>query len=282
MQVEHHVFISLNRPLQLILEPQLGRQTGALFLLAELKSVSAATLMVGCTALGEVLTVVTRTTAAYDNRGGHQWWSKNVSSGEKKGLPETTSQGLHGELIPNMRFTSLMMSIAPTLLLIFYVCTGPAEGAPRIYRYDASPVPRKPYTWQNLHTDVHPSSPGLAAGALEGEPESAGAFTPDRRTAAESAATMTPRSSDPSSFGGADSISHPGRDPAEGGERVLLSRAGGTHKRSVESRASLLAPEKMLQTMVSMVSQRTSNDAWAADSIDTSITSSEHIQGSVR
>lgn len=175
-----------------------------------------------------------------------------------------------------------MMSIAPTLLLIFYVCIGPAEGAPRIYRYDASPISRKPDTWQNLRTVVHPSSPELAPGALE-EPKPADPFTPDSRTA-ESATTMTPRVVKPSSRsnsgggGGAASISDSGRKAAEG-EHVRLSRGSGTRKRSVESRASLLAPDKMLQTMVSMVSQRTSNDAWAADSIDTSITSSEHIQG---
>lgn len=169
-----------------------------------------------------------------------------------------------------------MMSIAPTLLLIFYVCIGPAEGAPRIYRYDASPVSRKPDTWENLHTDVHPSSPELAIGAQE-ELKSPEPFTSDSRTA-EAAATMTPRVANPSGGGGATSISDSGINAAEG-EQVWLSRGSGTHKRSVESRASLLAPEKMLQTMVSMVSQRTSNDAWAADSIDTSVTSSEHIQG---
>lgn len=172
-----------------------------------------------------------------------------------------------------------MMSIAPTLLLIFYVCIGPAEGAPRIYRYDASPVSRKPDTWENLHTGVQPSSPEFAAGAQE-EVKSADLFTFDSR-AAESAATMTPRVANPSSGGGgggATSISDSGISAAEG-EQVWLSRGSGTHKRSVETRASLLAPEKMLQTMVSMVSQRTSNDAWAADSIDTSVTSSEHIQG---
>lgn len=169
-----------------------------------------------------------------------------------------------------------MMSIAPILLLIFYVCIGPAEGAPRIYRYDASPVSRKPDTWENLHTDMHSSSPEFAVGARE-ELKSAGAFTFDSRTA-ESAATMTPRVANPSGGGGATSISDLGINATEG-EQVWLSRGSGTHKRSVESRASLLAPEKMLQTMVSMVSQRTSNDAWAADSVDTSVTSSEHIQG---
>lgn len=183
-----------------------------------------------------------------------------------------------------------MMSIAPTLLLIFYVCIGPAEGAPRIYRYDASPISRKPDTWENRHTDVHPSSPEVAIGAL-GELKSAPGFisadplTSDSRTP-QSAATMTPRVVDPSSGGGggggATSISDGAADSginAAEGEQVWLSRGSGTHKRSVESRASLLAPEKMLQTMVSMVSQRTSNDAWAADSIDTSVTSSEHFQG---
>lgn len=170
-----------------------------------------------------------------------------------------------------------MMFIAPILLLVFYVCIGPAEGAPRIYRHDASPISRKPDTWQNLHTDVHPSSPEVAAGVLE-KARSADPFTSGIR-AAESSATMTPRGAKPSGGGGgAARISDSGRDTAEG-EQVWLSRGSGTRKRSVESRASLLAPEKMLQTMVSMVSQRTSNDAWAADSIDTSITSSEHIQG---
>lgn len=182
-----------------------------------------------------------------------------------------------------------MMSIAPTLLLLFYVCIGPAEGAPRIYRYDASPLSRKPDTWENLHTDVHPSSPEVAIGAL-GELKSAPGFIsadpfPSDSRAPQSAATMTPRVVDPSGGGGgggaasiSDGAADSGINAAEG-EQVWFSRGSGTHKRSAESRASLLAPEKMLQTMVSMVSQRTSNDAWAADSIDTSVTSSEHFQG---
>lgn len=155
-----------------------------------------------------------------------------------------------------------MMSIAPTLLLIFYVCAGPVDGSPRIYRYDAAP--RKPGTWENP-----PPSPELAARARE-EPRSAEPLTSDRRTA-DAAATMTPGESNPS-------IADPGRTAAE----TWLSRGSGTRKRSVESRASLLAPEKMLQTMVSMVSQRTSNDAWAADGADASVTSSERIQGGSR
>lgn len=72
LQVEHHICITLYRRLRFILEQQLGQQTDALLLLAEPCVSLGSELMVGCRALGEVLTVVTRTTAAYGNRG-HQW-----------------------------------------------------------------------------------------------------------------------------------------------------------------------------------------------------------------
>lgn len=200
-----------------------------------------------------------------------------------KGLRETTRRCLHGELIPNMRLTSLMMSIASALLLLFYACVGPAGGAPRIYSYDASAVSRKPDTWENLRTDLHPSSPKVAIGTLGEHRSPPDIIFTDSRTA-EFAAIMTPRVVEPSGGGGgativSDEAADSGINAGNEEERVWLSRGSGTQKRSADLRASLLAPEKMLQTMVSMVSQRTSNDAWAADSIDSSVTSEEHVQG---
>lgn len=48
--------------------------------------------------------------------------------------------------------------------------------------------------------------------------------------------------------------------------------------RSTDAQTTLFAPKKTLQTMVSMVSQRSANDAWSADSTG-SVASIETSQG---
>ncbi|KAI3372068.1 hypothetical protein L3Q82_006706 [Scortum barcoo] len=68
---------------------------------------------------------------------------------------------------------------------------------------------------------------------------------------------------------------------AAGRTAAAALRLSGARKRSTDAQTSLYGPEKTLQTlvsMVSMVSQRTANDAWAADPIGTSVTSMETSQ----
>lgn len=176
-----------------------------------------------------------------------------------------------------------MMYISPALLVIFYVYIGFSEAAPRISRYDASPISRKPDsasdTWENFHTDMPRTLPesGVALGLLTGLTPSPGFVSAGPITSgspvSETATTFQPPITDPTGTTGAPDTG------INAAKREPVSRGSGTHKRSTDAQASLLAPEKMLQTMVSMVSQRSANDAWAADSIDTSVTSAETIQG---
>ncbi|KAM9858550.1 multiple epidermal growth factor-like domains protein 9 [Aulostomus maculatus] len=193
-----------------------------------------------------------------------------------------------------MRLTSLMMYISPVLLFILYVFIGFSQAAPRISQYDASPISRKrdssSDTWETLHSNI----PGrlldsrFELGALTPAPAivSAGPIitanvSPISKTAttfqlpttdpATTTITTTTTTTTPAPVFG--TLSAPKEQlPAP------ASRLSGHHKRSTDGQTSPFAQEKMLQTMVSMVSQRTANDAWSADSIDTSITSVENSQ----
>lgn len=189
--------------------------------------------------------------------------------------------GLHGELKLNMRFTSLMMYISPLLLVILYICHGFSDAAPRISNYDASPISRNPGsapdTWETLQTDMPRPLPGswFPPGPLTG------------LTASHNAAPVGPSDGSPvhetaASFQSTTESSSAG--PGAGvlaavREQISESISRLTQKRSTDAQAAFFAPEKMLQTMVSMVSQRSANDAWAADHTGTSITSMENSQG---
>lgn len=182
-----------------------------------------------------------------------------------------------------------MMYISPALLVIFYVYIGFSEAAPRISRYDASPISRKPDsvsdTWENFHTDMPRTIPesGVALGLLTGLTPSPGFVSAglinSGSPVSETATTFQPPITDPTSTTSTSTSAPDTGINAAKREQVPVSRGSGTHKRSTDAQASLLAPEKMLQTMVSVVSQRSANDAWAADSTDTSVTSAETIQG---
>ncbi|XP_013885756.1 multiple epidermal growth factor-like domains protein 9 [Austrofundulus limnaeus] len=156
-----------------------------------------------------------------------------------------------------MSFTSSMMYISPALLLILYGHIGFSDASPRISPYDASPsTTRKPGsasdTWETLHTDTPrslPESSGSVLGPVIVTPDPASTKT---------APTFQPPTTEPTT----DSVPDAARK-----ERMTApsSRLMGPRKRSADG--PVLAPEKMLQTMMlsSMVSQRTANDAWAAD-----------------
>lgn len=181
-----------------------------------------------------------------------------------------------------------MMYISAALLVILYVYIGFSEAAPRISPYDASPISRKPDsasdTWETFHTDMPRTLPesSFALGPLTGLTPapaivSAGPIT-STSPISETATTFQPPTTDPTTTTtaapdtGIKSATNEQISPQ-------IYRSSGARKRSTDAQTSLFAPEKMLQTMVSMVSQRTANDAWAADNIGTSVTSIENSQG---
>ncbi|KAM9392822.1 multiple epidermal growth factor-like domains protein 9 [Pholidichthys leucotaenia] len=156
-----------------------------------------------------------------------------------------------------MSSTSLMMNISPLLLFVFYVYGGFSDALPHSAPSDdaSSPVSRKPGSASSFHTDMPAVSPRLWRPAL----------TPSPSTDTTATVTAAP-----------DIVI---AAAAKGQISAPSSRLSGLQRRSTDARtASLFTPEKSLQTMVSMVSQRTANDAWAPDNIDTSVTSVENSQ----
>ncbi|XP_054628993.1 multiple epidermal growth factor-like domains protein 9 [Dunckerocampus dactyliophorus] len=159
-----------------------------------------------------------------------------------------------------MRLTSLMMYISSVVVLILYVYIGFSVAAPRISLYDASPISRKPDsasdTWETLHTDMPRR-------------------LPDGRFALTPSSAIVPASHIPQT-----SAQSPATKPiaTHSDSGIISTSREMSRLRSPQKRAtdpSRFAPEKILQTMMSMVSPRTANDA---DSIDTSVTSVENSQ----
>ncbi|XP_047447205.1 multiple epidermal growth factor-like domains protein 9 [Mugil cephalus] len=180
-----------------------------------------------------------------------------------------------------MRLTSLMMYISPALIFILYVCIGFSEAAPRISAYDASPISRKLGSasdpWETFHTDM-PRPVGPPAGLSP----SPGIVSPGSSPVSKPATTSQPPAADPITTTTTTTTT---ATPDTGiisdtkeQTTAPVSRLTGARKRSTDAQTSLFTPEKMLQTMVSMVSQRSANDAWAADNTGTSVTSVENIQ----
>ncbi|XP_067457275.1 multiple epidermal growth factor-like domains protein 9 [Thunnus thynnus] len=189
-----------------------------------------------------------------------------------------------------MRLTSLMMCISSALLVILHVYIGFSQAAPRISLYDASPLSRKPGsasdTWETFHTDKPRSLPEsrVALGPLAGLTPSPAIVSTGLTTTTsptyKTATTFQPPTTDPTtttttaSLTGVISASKEQITPP-------ISRLTGARKRSTDAQTSLFAPEKALQTLVSMVSQRSANDAWSADNIGTSVTSLQNSQEGV-
>ncbi|XP_026178377.1 multiple epidermal growth factor-like domains protein 9 [Mastacembelus armatus] len=191
-----------------------------------------------------------------------------------------------------MRLTTLMMYISSVLLVVLYVYTGFSEAAPRIGQYDASPISRKPGssasdTRETFHTDMPRTLPErrFALGPLTGLTPPP-AIVPTETTTPASpvskiAATVHPPPAVQTATTITATTTAPGNGVLSDTKKQIpapISRLTGARKRSTDAQTSLFSPEKMLQTMVSMVSQRTENDAWAADNIDTSISSIENSQ----
>ncbi|XP_045890431.1 multiple epidermal growth factor-like domains protein 9 [Micropterus dolomieu] len=186
-----------------------------------------------------------------------------------------------------MRLTSLMMYISPVLLFILYVYIGFSEAAPRISPNDASPISGKPGsasdTGETFRTDLPRSLPEgtFAPGPLAGLTLTPGVVSAGPTTTTspipKNATTFQPPTTDPTTT----TTTAPDTGIISASKEQItapVSRLSSARKRSIDAQTSLFAPEKMLQTMVSMVSQRTANDAWAADNIGISVTSVENSQ----
>ncbi|XP_074527156.1 multiple epidermal growth factor-like domains protein 9 [Halichoeres trimaculatus] len=189
-----------------------------------------------------------------------------------------------------MRRTSLMMYTSPVLLVILYICIGFSEAAPRIIPYDASPISRKPGsasdTWGTFHTDMPRTLPEsrFSLGPLAGLTPapafvSAGlSATTTTSPISQTATTFQPPTTDSTTtITTTTTAYHTGLNSASK-DQITAPISRLTSKRSTDAQTSLFTPEKTLQTMVSMVSQRSANDAWAADNIGTSVTSIENNQ----
>nr|XP_020454970.1 LOW QUALITY PROTEIN: multiple epidermal growth factor-like domains protein 9 [Monopterus albus] len=189
-----------------------------------------------------------------------------------------------------MTLTSLMMYISSVRLFTLCVYIGFSTAAPRISQHDASPISRIPGsasdTWETFHTDMPRTLPErFAPGPQSGITPSPAIVPTGPTTTANPVTKITsifqlPTTNPTTTTStGATSILDTGII-SDTKEQIIapISRVIGARKRSIDAQTSLFSPAKMLQTMVSMVSQRTANDAWAADNIGTSITSVENSQ----
>ena len=184
-----------------------------------------------------------------------------------------------------MGFQSLTMYISPLLLGILYAFIGFSEAAPRISPYDASAaIARKPAstsdTLEKSHTDMPHTLPesDFSVGPLTG-PQPSSAIVPVAPRASRSPAiTIHPPTTDPT----ATAPDIPVRSGQKERVSAAISKAAGAYKRAADAQTSLYASEKILHTMLSMVSmvtQRSQQRAWAAERADASLTSIENIHG---
>ncbi|XP_072243306.1 multiple epidermal growth factor-like domains protein 9 [Leuresthes tenuis] len=180
-----------------------------------------------------------------------------------------------------MRLTSLMMYISPVQLFILYVYIGFSEAAPRISPYDASPISRKPGsasdTWETFDTDVPRTVP-----------ESRFVLRPIARLTPTAAIVSTVTTAARSPVSETEtSFQLPATDPTSRTTTVhdtgfispskeqITASVSRLNKRSIDAQTSHFTPEKVLQTVVSVVSQRAAN---AADNAGISATSVENNQ----
>ncbi|XP_020325727.1 multiple epidermal growth factor-like domains protein 9 isoform X2 [Oncorhynchus kisutch] len=187
-----------------------------------------------------------------------------------------------------MRLTTLMMYISLALLFILYI--GFSDAAPRVNSYDASPISRKPRSASESLEPLYTTLPNrlpegrFVLGQLNG-------LTPSPTIGFTGVASKTIRVSTTPVSPTATTIQPPTTDPTtprpstemifntRKKNTFLSSRTSNSSKISADGQASVFPPEKT--NMVSMVSQRTSNDAWSSDNIDASISSSENGQESL-
>ncbi|XP_061672046.1 multiple epidermal growth factor-like domains protein 9 isoform X3 [Syngnathoides biaculeatus] len=198
----------------------------------------------------------------------HQRWSTHPF---RRRSDRDHRWGLHGELRLNMRLTSLIMYISLAVVFLLSVYIEFSEAAPRISLYDASTISGKPDTasdtWESLLMHPPRRFPDNSFPLTQSSGLGNANYIPQNSLIS---ATTEPTTTD----------FHSGiiLRAKEDNTALLISRLSALRKRSTDAHTALFAPEKMLQTMMSMVSQRTHNYAWSADRIDTSAASVENPQ----
>ena len=163
-----------------------------------------------------------------------------------------------------------MMFISGVLLFILYGSIGFTDAAPRSASYDsASPLSRR--LRSASVTEVLPGT------SLHQLPEDWGVLRALKRLIRAPGPPLSAQD-----IGGSTTPARrPGTEPFS--QHVSSSesdwrRRPGAARRSTDAQTSVFSPEKMLQ-MVSMIPQRTANDAWSTDHIDTSVPSKDQGQG---
>ncbi|XP_059921886.1 multiple epidermal growth factor-like domains protein 9 [Gadus macrocephalus] len=162
-----------------------------------------------------------------------------------------------------------MMFISGVLLFILYGSIGFTDAAPRSASYDsASPLSRR--LRSASVTEVLPGT------SLHQLPEDWGVLRALKRLIRAPGPPLSAQD-----IGGSTTPARrPGTEPFS--QHVSSSesdwrRRPGAARRSTDAQTSVFSPEKMLQ-MVSMIPQRTANDAWSTDHIDTSVPSKDQGQ----
>uniref|UniRef100_A0A3P9HGL7 Laminin EGF-like domain-containing protein n=1 Tax=Oryzias latipes TaxID=8090 RepID=A0A3P9HGL7_ORYLA len=160
----------------------------------------------------------------------------------------------------------MLVSPVPRFLLCVGLCVGLCGAAPRIISPDdAPPISTAPRSdsgaRESLRTDQPGSDPGsrLSPGSVSG-------------------LTGTASSPDPKSA--ITSIVDPEAGIIPASKERRTDGRTGARRRSVEAQAALFSPYKALQTGtgLSMVSERTANDAWAADNGGAPVTAAQSSQ----
>lgn len=147
----------------------------------------------------------------------------------------------------------MLVSPVPRFLLCVGLWVGLCGAAPRISPDDAPPISAAPGSDPGARESLPGSDPGSRISPLSGL-----ASSPDPKSATTSIAV-----------------------PEAGVIPAPKERRTGARRRSADAPAALFSPFKALQTGtgLTMVSERTANDAWAADNGGAPVTAAESRQG---
>ncbi|XP_040051794.2 multiple epidermal growth factor-like domains protein 9 [Gasterosteus aculeatus] len=181
-----------------------------------------------------------------------------------------------------MRPSRVMMYTSPALIFILFgtAYIGFSEAAARISPSDGSPVSGTPGSASGARETFRADAPGTlrepAPGPLTDLARPPAIVSPGPSSTSSGPATK-PATADPSATSASTTTAAPDPgiiSPVWG----KITRLTSARKRSTDALTSPFSPDKMLQTMGSMASQRTANDAWAADHIGASAPSVESSQ----
>lgn len=177
-----------------------------------------------------------------------------------------------------MRRSSLIMNI-PSLLIFVYAYVGLSKAAPRIGSNDVPPVSGKrgsaADTWQIFRTDMPRSPPGRG---ISPKPSA-----PLMLTSTFDPAGPSPPESERLSSSSSGSATAPkmGVNAASPGQVSGQASRLTPHKRSADAKTTFFNRDKAEKQpgMMLMISQQTGSYGWAGDNTETSLASTESVQG---